>query len=153
MGETGETYTFLQDRTSILDAMTGMQMLLLILPFTLGPFSPLLKFSFSPTTTFRTDDNIERYQILSQLVVSTQMLHQTLRKQIRIYFSVPMLVALFHSYFGLKAFGMNFERLGFAEITFRKSVPVLSLILLFYFLYDRFTYHESKMILKRSIDA
>lgn len=154
MGETGETYTFLQDRTSILDAMTGMQMLFAYIAFYLGTvflLSSSLVLALQQLS--ETDDNIERYQILSQLGVSTQMLQQTLRKQIRIYFSVPMLVALFHSYFGLKAFGMNFERLGFAEITFRKSVPVLSLILLFYFLYYRFTYHESKMILKRSTDA
>ena len=47
-------------------------------------------------------DNVERYRMLRKLGVENKMLNGALFKQIVIFFLCPLLLAITHSYFGMR---------------------------------------------------
>lgn len=92
-------------------------------------------------------DNKERYRMLRKLGADEKMINKALFRQIAIFFMFPLLVAIIHSYFGIK-FCVNFLE------TFGKTGLLPSIIMTSIFLiviyggYFLITYYCSKNIIR-----
>lgn len=92
-------------------------------------------------------DNKERYRMLRKLGADEKMINKALFRQIAIFFMFPLLVAIIHSYFGIK-FCVNFLE------TFGKAGLLPSIIMTSIFLiviyggYFLITYYCSKNIIR-----
>lgn len=93
-------------------------------------------------------DNQSRYKMLSKLGVSDKMMRLSIFKQNLLYFSLPMLVALIHSWVGITAI----NNVLLSEMFYRSDVKLIlkttSLVIVVYILYFIFTYKSSVNIIE-----
>ncbi len=91
-------------------------------------------------------DNKNRYQMLRKIGVDEKMIHKSLFMQILIFFLAPLLVALFHSIFGIKFCNKILITMGTDQLLASILITALILVLIYggYFL---ITYYSSKWII------
>ncbi|MBO4864649.1 MAG: ABC transporter permease [Eubacterium sp.] len=92
-------------------------------------------------------DNIERFAVLRRIGADEKMIDRALFKQIGMFFLFPMLLAVIHSIFGLKASNKIFEI--FASADLGPSIAITAVIIvLVYGGYFLVTYFTSKRIIR-----
>lgn len=92
-------------------------------------------------------DNKERYRMLRKLGADEKMINKALFRQIAIFFMFPLLVAIIHSYFGIK-FCVNFLET-FGTTGLLPSIIMTSIFLIvIYGGYFLITYYCSKNIIR-----
>ncbi len=92
-------------------------------------------------------DNKERYAMLRKIGTDEKMINRALFKQIAIFFSVPLILAIIHSIFGLEFCRYILMTFGDEEMTRSITMTAVFLIIIYggYFL---ITYYCSKNIIK-----
>ncbi len=92
-------------------------------------------------------DNKERYQMLRKIGTDEKMINRALFKQIAIFFSVPLILAIIHSIFGIEFCKYILMTFGDEEMTKSITMTAVFLIIIYggYFL---ITYYCSKNIIK-----
>ncbi len=92
-------------------------------------------------------DNKERYKMLRKIGVDEAMINQALFKQIAIFFSVPLILAIIHSIFGIEFCKYILMTFGNEEMTKSITMTAVFLVIIYggYFL---ITYYCSKNIIK-----
>ncbi len=92
-------------------------------------------------------DNKERYLVLRKLGSDNKMINKALFTQIAVAFIFPLIVALFHAFFGLKELNHIIKILGNINLTENIFLTTLFIVIVYggYFLV---TYHSSKNIIK-----
>ena len=92
-------------------------------------------------------DNKERYGMLRKIGTDEGMINKALFKQIAIFFSVPLLLAIIHSVFGIEFCKYILMTFGDEEMTKSITMTAIFLIIIYggYFL---ITYYCSKNIIK-----
>lgn len=92
-------------------------------------------------------DNKERYAMLRKIGTDEKMVNRALFKQIAIFFSVPLILAIIHSIFGLEFCRYILMTFGDEEMTRSITMTAVFLIIIYggYFL---ITYYCSKNIIK-----
>lgn len=92
-------------------------------------------------------DNKERYQMLRKIGTDEGMINRALFKQIAIFFSVPLILAIIHSIFGIEFCKYILMTFGEEEMTKSITMTAIFLIIIYggYFL---ITYYCSKNIIK-----
>ena len=92
-------------------------------------------------------DNKERYQMLRKIGTDEGMINRALFKQIAIFFSVPLILAIIHSIFGIEFCKYILMTFGDEEMTKSITMTAIFLIVIYggYFL---ITYYCSKNIIK-----
>lgn len=93
-------------------------------------------------------DNQRRYQMLSRLGVSDEMSRKSIFKQNLLYFTLPMLLALIHSWVGITAINrvLSFGLLYTSDN--RIILLTTGFVLLVYIMYFLFTYKSSVTIIE-----
>lgn len=95
-----------------------------------------------------TSDNMQRYEVLRKIGVDEKMLHQTLFRQIGIFFLMPLVLAVIHSVFGIQ-FALKILSLEIKTEEILPSVIATAIFLiLIYGGYFLATYAGSKNIIK-----
>ncbi len=95
----------------------------------------------------RASDNKVRYKILKELGASERMLNNSLLTQILVIFLFPLLIALIHSYFGLRE--INNIAVLFTHINLTSNILLTTLfMILVYGGYLLITYRCSKNLIK-----
>lgn len=93
------------------------------------------------------NDNKKQYQCLLNLGADQKMIHRALFKQIAIYFGVPLILAIVHSYIGIRAVMNGFSIMfGFIGL-WKSSILTAMIFLLIYGLYFFITYFGCKKII------
>ena len=92
-------------------------------------------------------DNKERYQMLRKIGADEKLIHHALLKQIAIFFSFPLILAIIHSIFGLEFCKYILMTFGDEEMVKSISMTAIFLVIIYggYFL---ITYYCSKNIIK-----
>ena len=92
-------------------------------------------------------DNKERYAMLRKIGADEKLINRALFKQIAIFFSVPLVLAIIHSIFGLEFCRIILETFGDEGMTKSITMTAIFLIIIYggYFL---ITYYCSKNIIK-----
>ncbi len=93
-------------------------------------------------------DNKQRYSILRKIGADEKMINRALLAQIGIFFSMPLILAMVHSIFGIKFGVVVMSGLASAEEILPSIIVTVSLIGVIYGLYFLATYYESKRIIK-----
>ena len=97
-----------------------------------------------------TSDNIERYTILYNIGTSKKMINKSLFIQIGIFFISPLLIAIFHSYFGMTFVTRIFS--SFTKTYMLDGVAFTALvIILTYGVYFIITYLMSKRLINQKV--
>ena len=91
-------------------------------------------------------DNVERYMVLRRIGVDEKMIHLSLFKQIGMFFSFPMILALLHSVFGILILMGVMTEIG-SESMQTTILFVAGVILIVYGGYFILTYLASKRII------
>lgn len=92
-------------------------------------------------------DNKERYQMLRKIGTDEGMINRALFKQIAIFFSVPLILAIIHSIFGIEF--CKYILMTFGEEEMTKSITMTAIFLIIiYGGYFFITYYCSKNIIK-----
>lgn len=95
-------------------------------------------------------DNYERYLLLDKIGVSDKLQKRSIFKQNLIYFALPLIVALIHSYVGIKAVNMNMALGGLVTDSYAMILIAILILVLIYLLYFLVTYYSSvRMIFDR----
>ena len=92
-------------------------------------------------------DNKERYKVLRQIGADEKIIRKTLFAQIAVAFLLPLVVALFHSYFGLRELNGIIEMFGNIDLTENIFLTTVFIVIVYggYFIA---TYLCSKSIIK-----
>ncbi len=97
-------------------------------------------------------DNQPRYELLQKLGASPKQISRALFTQIFIYFAMPMLLAIVHSFVGLKA--ASEVMLFYGESAAAQSVIIVGIgILIVYSIYFLITYFSSQRMIKESLNS
>ena len=92
-------------------------------------------------------DNKERFLVLKQIGAEDKMINKALFIQIAVAFGLPLIIAIFHAFFGLRELNGMIELLGHMDLS--KSIALTSLfIIIVYGGYFVATYITSKSIIK-----
>ena len=92
-------------------------------------------------------DNKERYQMLRKIGTDEGMINRALFKQIAIFFSVPLILAIIHSIFGIEF--CKYILMTFGEEEMTKSITMTAIFLIIiYGVYFLITYYCSKNLIK-----
>ncbi|MDD3241919.1 MAG: ABC transporter permease [Bacilli bacterium] len=95
-------------------------------------------------------DNVERYRILSQIGADKKLILRSLLTQISIFFMLPLVVALVHSYFGLRELNSLIMMVGNIDLASNIFITTI-FILVVYGGYLLATYICSKKIIEEKI--
>lgn len=95
-------------------------------------------------------DNVERYRILSQIGADRKLIMKSLLMQISIFFMLPLVVALVHSFFGLRELNSLIMMVGNIDLASNIFITTL-FILIVYGGYLLATYICSKKIIEEKI--
>lgn len=92
-------------------------------------------------------DNMERFKMLRKIGADEKLINRALFRQIAIFFAFPLVLALIHSFFGIKFCSYILETFGEEKLLASVAMTVLFLIVIYggYFL---LTYFCSKNIIK-----
>ena len=139
-----------ETKLSITQSLLGIQLMFAYIALYLG-----MVFLLSATLILalqqlsESSDNIARYKMLADLGTDDVLINDSLVKQVRIYFLLPIVIALVHAYFGIRAVNVNLDILMMKSKSLKPTLFVMGLIAIFYYLYYRFTVRESLAIIKR----
>lgn len=89
------------------------------------------------------NDNYERYLLLDKIGVSEKLQRRSIFKQNLIYFLLPIIVGLIHSYFGLKSVNLNLSLGGMRTTNYTASIVSIFVLCLIYLIYFLVTYYSS----------
>ncbi|MCI8482085.1 MAG: ABC transporter permease, partial [Clostridia bacterium] len=93
-------------------------------------------------------DNKQRYSILRKIGCDEKMLHQSLFRQIGIFFGMPLLLAIIHSIFGVQ-FALNImEGLAKKEDLLSSVMATIVVMGIIYGVYFLATYFGCKNVIK-----
>lgn len=92
-------------------------------------------------------DNKSRFCMLKKLGTETSMIHKALFLQVLCYFLAPLLLAIVHSYFGLKAVVATLDMYGKINIAESGAITAIFVVVLYVF-YFGLTYIGCKNVLK-----
>lgn len=93
------------------------------------------------------EDNKKRYEILGKIGTSSRMMDGAIRRQIGIYFLLPLMLAILHSIVGVKVVAGSFETIfGLGDMTFA-NLMTGGIILVIYGSYYLVTYQGYRNIL------
>ncbi|MGL5330705.1 MAG: FtsX-like permease family protein [Peptostreptococcaceae bacterium] len=96
------------------------------------------------------EDNKERYCLLQKLGVDESMINCSIFKQILLYFTAPLVLAIVHSVIGIKVANDIVKDLGNVNILLSVIMTTI-FILIIYSIYFVITYATSKRIIRREI--
>ena len=91
------------------------------------------------------NDNSRRYGLLRKLGADSNMIGKALFRQIAIYFSMPLLLAIVHSFFGLRFANALISQVGKTRVL-RDSIITTAVLIVIYGGYFLATYWGSKRI-------
>lgn len=92
-------------------------------------------------------DDKEKYQVLRKLGVNEKMINHSLFKQIAIYFSYPLILAIIHSIFGIQVCNLMLQTFNQSN-TFEVIITTSIFLVIIYGGYFIITYLCSKSIIK-----
>ena len=135
-------------RTKMEATSVGLKTMIIFLGLYLG-----ITFAISSATVLaigqlsESSDNRDRYHVLKQLGADNKMINKALFIQIAITFAFPLIIALVHSYFGLREVNNLLISIGNVDLTSNLLLTTLFMIIVYggYFL---ITYICSKSIIK-----
>ena len=90
---------------------------------------------------------MERYSVLRRIGTDERMINKALFKQIGMFFHFPMILAVIHSIFGLKASNIIFSVFGMSGLG-SSMAAVAGIVLVIYGTYFLVTYVTSKHIIR-----
>ena len=94
-------------------------------------------------------ESLGRYEILKKLGVSSKMINKSIFIQVFIYFSLPIALALVHSYFGIKVANNVIKIFGDYDIVGTNVIAVVSICVI-YAIYFFGTYKGYKRIVNKN---
>ncbi|GAA0864034.1 ABC transporter permease [Paraclostridium tenue] len=94
-------------------------------------------------------ESLVRYEILKKLGVSSKMINKSIFIQVFIYFSLPIALALVHSYFGIKVANNLIKIFGDYDIVGTNVIAVVSICVI-YAIYFFGTYKGYKRIVNKN---
>ena len=94
-------------------------------------------------------ESLGRYEILKKLGVSSKMINKSIFIQVFIYFSLPIVLALVHSYFGIKVANNLIKIFGDYDIVGTNVIAVVSICVI-YAIYFFGTYKGYKRIVNKN---
>ena len=145
--EAGTSFDY-RTRISMEASSLGLKTMVTFLGLYLG-----ITFAISSATVLaigqlsESSDNKKRYKILKQIGADNSMINKALFTQIAITFAFPLIIALIHSYFGLKEINSLLVSIGNVDLTSNILVTTLFMIIV-YGGYFMVTYLCSKNIIK-----
>ena len=92
-------------------------------------------------------DNKKRFKMLRKIGVDEHLINKALFRQIAIFFATPLILAVIHSYFGMKFSIFILETFGTRELM-RSIIMTVVFLLVIYGSYFLITYFSSKTIIK-----
>lgn len=92
-------------------------------------------------------DNKKRFKMLRKIGVDEHLINKALFRQIAIFFATPLILAVIHSYFGMKFSVFILETFGTRELM-RSIIMTVVFLLVIYGSYFLITYFSSKTIIK-----
>lgn len=95
-------------------------------------------------------DNKKRFKMLRKIGVDEHLINRALFRQIAIFFATPLILAVIHSYFGMKFSIFILETFGTRELM-RSIIMTVVFLLVIYGSYFLITYFSSKTIIKERI--
>ncbi|MDD3187739.1 MAG: ABC transporter permease [Bacilli bacterium] len=139
---------YTQTKTDMETSSIGVKAILVFIGLYLG-----IIFAISSATILaisqlsEASDNKNRYRILKQIGADNKMIKKSLLTQIAIAFMLPLSVAIFHAYFGLKELNGVIKLLGNIDLSNNLILTTLFIVVIYggYFLA---TYIVSKRIIK-----
>lgn len=138
----------IMDKISIAESSTGLSAIVTFIGLYLG-----LIFAISSVTVLAigelsdSSDNRDRYKVLKQIGADNKMINKALFTQIFITFMLPLVVALIHSFFGIKELNHLIKTVVNVDIT--KSICITTVFMIaVYGGYFLVTYIASKRIIK-----
>lgn len=91
-------------------------------------------------------DNKEKYQVLRRLGVDEKQIHRSLFAQCSVFFALPFVIGLLHSFFGMKAAKIILTIFGKANLLSSAAIAI-GIILVIYGIYFSITYVCCKKII------
>lgn len=139
---------YMVTRIDMVTQSLGLKVMLIYVGLYLGIIFAISSVTILAITELSTSsDNKERYKILRELGASDKMINRALFTQISIIFILPLVVALFHAFFGLTEINSLLKMM--ADIQVGKSLFWTSVfIVVIYGGYFVATYKISKRIIK-----
>lgn len=139
---------YMVTRIDMVTQSLGLKVMLIYVGLYLGIIFAISSVTVLAITELSTSsDNKERYKILRELGASDKMINRALFTQISIIFILPLVVALFHAFFGLTEINSLLKMM--ADIQVGKSLFWTSVfIVVIYGGYFVATYRISKRIIK-----
>ena len=95
-------------------------------------------------------DSVQRYAVLRKIGVEEKEISRSLFRQTGIFFLLPLILAIIHSYFGIKYASVFIKMFGTEGILMSMSVTIL-VILLIYGGYFAVSYFGSKRIIRGNV--
>lgn len=136
-------------RQEMLDQMSGVELTLAYVSIYLGPvFLITCAVILALQQLSEAADNKVRYQILSDIGADTKMVKSSILKQVSVYFLIPLIFGLLHSYVGVKAVANSFVVAYDSSIlSLAPTLMVLIFVLGIYLIYFWITYKGSLAII------
>lgn len=147
VGENGHVYSL--SSKDMIENMQGIELMFTYIGLYLGVVflvSSVVVLALQQIS--EASDNQQRYQILNKIGVEEKMSNRSIFKQNAMYFMIPLVVALVHSYVGIKAVNINLNLAGLAPTTLQPAIITMTMVLSIYLIYFVITYMTSKSIIK-----
>lgn len=138
----------LRTKVDMVSASLGLKVLMIYLGLYLGIVCAITSVTILATYELsNSSDNKERYKVLRQIGASEEMINKALFTQILITFGLPLVVALFHAFFGLREMNSVLQVLGDLNIASNLAITTGFLVVIYggYFIA---TYLCSKNVIK-----
>ncbi len=146
--EFDDSYVTIKTKTEMEASSIGIKAILIFLGLYLG-----ITFAITSATILaigelsRASDNKNRYRILRNLGASDKVINKSLFIQIAITFIFPLVIALIHSYFGLREINKLIVMLGHVDLTSNILLTTLFMVIV-YGGYMFLTYRCSRSFIK-----
>lgn len=146
--EFDDSYVTIKTKTEMEASSIGIKAILIFLGLYLG-----ITFAITSATILaigelsRASDNKNRYRILRNLGASDKVINKSLFIQIAITFIFPLIIALIHSYFGLREINKLIVMLGHVDLTSNILLTTLFMVIV-YGGYMFLTYRCSRSFIK-----
>ncbi|WP_159649846.1 ABC transporter permease [Erysipelothrix aquatica] len=143
---------FVTSSQELIESSMAMGLLLTYLSFYLGVVFLVTSFVILALQQLsEANDNQKRYQILAKLGVEDRMIDRSIFMQNAIYFFIPLIVALLHTYIGVSAVNVNLKLISLSASSIMPALITLGFVLIVYAIYFIITYQGSKAIIKNKM--
>lgn len=143
---------FVTPAQEMIESSMAMGLLLTYLSFYLGVVFLVTSFVILALQQLsEANDNQKRYQILAKLGVEDRMIDRSIFMQNAIYFFIPLIVALLHTYIGVSAVNVNLKLISLSASSIMPALITLGFVLIVYAIYFIITYQGSKAIIKNKM--